>query len=83
MLKKTRLMREVEEKYERPLEQLLPELYNERGLPAMAEEMGISKGTLWYWLLKFGINVRRVALSPGEELQILRQSELVKQSRAS
>jgi hypothetical protein len=78
-------MREVETRYQRPLEQLLPELYNERGLPAMAEEMGISKGTLWYWLLKFGINVRRVALAPGEDLQIIREreKELVRQSRAS
>ena len=69
-IRKTWLMRKVEEKYQRPLEQLLSEIYNDRGLPAMSEEMGISKGTLWYWLLKFGINVRRVALRPGEELEI-------------
>ena len=70
MVRKTKLMQQVEQRYNRPLEKLLPELYNEKGLPAMAQEMGISKGTLWYWLLKFGINVRRVALAPGEELQV-------------
>ncbi len=63
-------MQQVEERYNKPLEKLLPELYNEKGLPAMAAELGISKGTLWYWLLKFGINVRRVALAPGEELEV-------------
>ena len=70
MVRKTKLMQSVEERYNKPLEKLLPELYNEKGLPAMAAELGISKGTLWYWLLKFGINVRRVALAPGEELQV-------------
>ena len=70
MTRKTKLMLSVEQKYNKPLERLLPEMYNEKGLPAMAAELGISKGTLWYWLLKFGINVRRVALAPGEELQV-------------
>ena len=70
MVRKTKLMQGVEQRYNKPLERLLPELYNEKGLPAMSQELGISKGTLWYWLLKFGINVRRVALAPGEELQV-------------
>ena len=70
MVRKTRLMRGVEERYDRPLEQLLPQMYNEKGLPAMATELGVSKGTLWYWLLKFGINVRRIAIAPGERLTI-------------
>ncbi|MCH7552987.1 MAG: hypothetical protein IIC82_03190 [Chloroflexi bacterium] len=70
MLRRTKLMLQVEQRYNKPLEKLLPELYNEKGLPAMAAELGISKGTLWYWLLKFGINVRRVALAPGEELLV-------------
>ena len=70
MLRKTKLMVSVEQRYNKALEQLLPELYNEKGLPAMASELGVSKGTLWYWLLKFGINVRRVALAPGEELTV-------------
>ena len=69
-MRRTKLMQQVEERYSKPLEKLLPELYNEKGLPAMAAELGISKGTLWYWLLKFGINVRRIALAPGEELEV-------------
>ncbi|MSQ33410.1 MAG: hypothetical protein EXR60_03175 [Dehalococcoidia bacterium] len=72
MMRKTRLMRQVEDRYQRPLEKLLPEMYNEKGLPAMADELGISRGTLWYWLLKFGIHLRRVAIAPGETLEVKR-----------
>ena len=72
MVRKTRLMRQVEDHYQRPLEKLLPEMYNEKGLPAMADELGISRGTLWYWLLKFGIHLRRVAIAPGETLEVKR-----------
>lgn len=69
-VRKSKLMRRVEERYNRPLEELLPEMYNRMGLPAMAEDMEVNKGTLWYWLLKFGVNVRRVALAPGEVLEV-------------
>ena len=73
MVRKSKLMKQVESRYDRPLEALLPELYNEKGLPAMAAELGVSKGTVWYWLLKFGINVRRVALSPGDDVEVVRR----------
>ncbi len=73
MVRKSKLMKQVESRYDRPLEELLPELYNEKGLPAMAAELGVSKGTVWYWLLKFGINVRRVALSPGDDVEVVRR----------
>ena len=72
--RKSKLMLRVEERYKRPLEQLLPEMYNDMGLPAMAEEMEVNKGTLWYWLLKFGVSVRRVALAPGEMLEVRKAS---------
>ena len=73
MVRKSKLMRQIESRYDRPLEELLPEMYNEKGLPAMAADLGVSKGTVWYWLLKFGINVRRVALSPGDDLEVVRR----------
>ena len=73
MVRKSKLMKQVEGRYDRPLEELLPKLYNEKGLPAMAAELGVSKGTVWYWLLKFGINVRRVALSPGDDVEVVRR----------
>ena len=73
MVRKSKLMRQIESRYDRPLEELLPQMYNEKGLPAMAADLGVSKGTVWYWLLKFGINVRRVALSPGDDVEVVRR----------
>ena len=67
-------MQRVETEHQRPLERLLPEKVNEIGLSATAEELGVSKATLGYWLLKLGINVRRVALAPGETLEVKRIS---------
>tara|TARA_B100000959_G_scaffold87237_1_gene92575 strand:- start:44 stop:334 length:291 start_codon:yes stop_codon:yes gene_type:complete len=74
MARKTKLMQRVEKEFQRPLERLLPEKVNEVGLSATAEELGVSKATLGYWLLKLGINVRRVALAPGETLEVKRIS---------
>jgi len=71
-MRKTKLMLRVEAAYKRPLEALLPEMINEKGLSHSAEELGVGKATLGYWLLKLGIEVRRVALRPGESLEIKR-----------
>ena len=74
MARKTKQMQRVEKEFQRPLERLLPEKVNEIGLSSTAEELGVSKATLGYWLLKLGINVQRVALAPGETLEIKRAS---------
>lgn len=74
MARKTKLMQRVEYDHQRPLERLLPELVNELGLSETAEKLDVSKATLGYWLLKLGIDVRRVALAPGETLEIKRIS---------
>ena len=74
MARKTKLMQRVEKEHQRPLEKLLPEMVNEIGLSSTADELGVSKATLGYWLLKLGISVRRVALAPGETLEVKRVS---------
>ncbi len=74
MARKTKLMQRVEREHQRPLERLLTEMVNELGLSATADNLGVSKATLGYWLLKLGISVRRVALAPGETLEVKRVS---------
>ena len=72
MARKTTKMTAVEDRFHQPLERMLPEMVTENGLTATADELGVSKATLGYWLLKLGINVRRVALAPGETLEVKR-----------
>lgn len=72
MTRKTKKMAAVEERFHQPLEKLLPEMVTDQGLSATADHLGVSKATLGYWLLKLGINVRRVALAPGETLEVKR-----------
>ena len=70
--RKTKKMLVVEERFQQPLEKMLPPLVTEQGLSATADEIGVSKATLGYWLLKLGIDVQRVALAPGETLEVRR-----------
>ncbi len=72
MTRKTKKMAAVEDKFHQPLEKLLPEMVTDQGLSATADHLGVSKATLGYWLLKLGINVKRVALAPGETLEVKR-----------
>lgn len=73
MARKTKLMLRVEREFDRPLERLLPELVNVQGLTSTADTLGVSKATLGYWMLKMGINVHRVAVAPGEVLEVIRR----------
>ena len=73
LARKTKLMLRVEKEFDRPLERLLPELVNDQGLTSTADILGVSKATLGYWMLKMGINVHRVAVAPGEVLEVVRR----------
>ena len=72
----TRLMQEVQRKYAKglPLKFYLRERFNQVGLPGLAEETGVSKGTLWYWLIRFGIRIKHVAMFPDEDYVIRRRT---------
>ncbi|MEX0762104.1 MAG: hypothetical protein WD208_09960 [Dehalococcoidia bacterium] len=74
-MKKTTKMLDAERKIRRPLEKALPEMVNEMGLTGAAKRLGVSKATLSYWLLKLGIQMRRVALAPGETIEVKRTSD--------
>ncbi len=70
MARKAKKMLQVEKQCRQPLEELLPRLINEKGLTDTANELGLSKATLGYWLLKLQIRVVRVALKPDEEIRV-------------
>ena len=70
--KKSKLMRRIEEIHRQPLESLLCNGINAMGMSGCAEELGVSKATLGYWCLKLGIEVRRIALRPGETIEVKR-----------
>ena len=70
--RKTKLMLSVEEKFQRPLETLLPEMVNLHGLSHAATELGVNTATLSYWMLKLGIRYRRVALTANETIEVKR-----------
>ena len=52
MARKTKKMIVVEERFHQPLEKILPEMVTDEGLSATADQLGVSKATLGYWLLK-------------------------------
>ncbi len=74
-LKKTAKMLQVERRIKRPLERAIPELVNEHGLTGAGKHLNVSKATLSYWMLKLGIQMRHVALAPGETIEVKRVSD--------
>ena len=72
MTKKTRQMLKVEAEQGQKLEDLLPDLINERGQGGAAEFVVVQRATFGYRLLKLGINIRRVAVSPGDTVTIIK-----------
>ena len=66
------MMRSVEEKHGQPLESLVPHLVNDVGMSRAASQLGVSPATLGYWMLKMGIQYRRVALADGETIEVRR-----------
>jgi len=70
--RKTPKMLAVQKRIGSPLEKVLPEMITDLGQSGSAEELGVSKATVGYWLLKLGIEVRRVALGPGDKLTVER-----------
>lgn len=80
MVRRTKMMLKVEAKFRQPLEELLPEMVTDYGLSATADELGVSKATLGYWLNKLHIDTRRIALGPGDTVEVKRVRSSKKQS---
>lgn len=75
MADKPKKMISVEQHFGEPLEILLPKMVTARGKTKTAEVLGVSKATLGYWLLKLRIDVKRVALGPGDTLTLERHGK--------
>ena len=71
MRKRTRKMIEVEGRYQQPLVEMLPQMLTTQGLAKTAEELGVSKATVGIWMAKLGIELRYVALRPGESITVI------------
>lgn len=72
MYRTTTQMAAVERRYGQPLKQIIKRLVTEKGVSRAAEELGVSKATLGYWLLKCQLTVQRVVLEPGETVRVER-----------
>ena len=53
----------IEAKYNKPIGQVLADLYNKGGYALICKELGISRSTANYWMLRFG--VKRKAVTSG------------------
>jgi hypothetical protein len=71
MRKRTRRMIEVEGRYQQPLVKMLPQMLTSQGLAKTALELNVSKATIGIWMAKLGIELRYVALRPGESITII------------
>lgn len=69
---RSKKMVEIERRYGQSLAELLTEKVTAQGQTETARELGIGKSTLGYWLLVHQIEVRNVALGPGDTLTIER-----------
>lgn len=52
---------EIEDRYQRPFREVLVYLYNLKGARGAAAELGVSRSTFSYWLLREGIKTRSIA----------------------
>jgi hypothetical protein len=71
LCKKTKKMLQAEALAGKPLEEALPELLNVHGYRGTARYLHATPGALAWWLLKFGIHTRFVAIPPGYRLWLL------------
>ena len=66
--RKTKAMLAAEERVGAPLETVLPSLVESLGPSRAAEELGVAKASLGYWLLRFGLERRSVVVKAGERV---------------
>jgi len=59
-MRKSSKEREIEQRFGKPMEELLPDLYNEAAtITEMAKVLGVRTSLLWYWFMKYGFTIER------------------------
>ena len=74
MQQKTKLMFRFDQEISQPIETPLPRLINRQGIADTAAQLGVSKATINYWMLKLSIPVQRTALMPDETIIVKRSA---------
>jgi ribosomal protein L37AE/L43A len=68
-------MNEIEQKFKKPLPELLVQMQNDLGKKGTCDALGISKASLGYWNLRCGVKVAAVAYMPEtQEVTILEKN---------
>ena len=67
-------MLRVEKQMGQPIENLLPQMINEHGVKETGRQLGVSTATVGYWMLKMGIEIRRIAVAPEEAVIVTRSA---------
>jgi len=59
-VRKSNKEKQIEERFGKPMEQLLPDLYNQASsITEMARVLGVRTSQLWYWFMKYGFTIQR------------------------
>lgn len=62
---------EIEAAQKKPMQEVITELYQEHGnLRAVAKELGVTQGTVSFWLLKLNLEVRSVIVPRGASVHL-------------
>lgn len=73
-MQKTKLILRAEQQIGQPIETALPRLINSQGITDTAAQLGVSKATINYWMLKLNIQVQRIALMPDDTIIVKRSA---------
>lgn len=67
---RSRRITQLESRFDEPIEQILRRLYYEEGLSqaGVAKRLKVPAGTIAGWMIRFGINQRRLAGQAAKEM---------------
>lgn len=70
MFQPTALREKIETRYKKPVGQIIRERYPGMTFQQIADELGVGRNTVYYWLKKSGVRYQKVLVGPGERVEI-------------